>query len=118
MTKWKIHKRYSDFASLREELLGLNPVLQHVEFPDKTWLRSSATDFTVMETRREQLYRWLKVALRLCPRAALLQTFFHPPVVGAAAPATEPIESTVDAQPVGTFPAQALFLEHIDLTAA
>ena len=107
---------------MRDELLPLNPVLAHAEFPvrcdtvtivfviriesetdsksrqanqshvrtlwlgqDKTWLRSSATDVTVVKSRREQLYNWTKTALCLCPRAVALQAFFRPPAVGALA---------------------------------
>ena len=80
--EWKIRKRYSEFARLRTELIQLNPVLKHgPDFPDTTWLRSSATDVEVVKTRRELLYSWTKVALRLYPRAAALQDFFHPPTL-------------------------------------
>ena len=55
-----------------------------VEFPEKTWLRSSSTDPTLAQDRNEVLYRWLKAAIILCPRAPPLVEFLK-----AAAPPSD-----------------------------
>ena len=72
--EWAIARRYTDFCALRDELIKLEPMIEELPFPDKTFFGSNSAD--TVDERVYLLGRFCKYMINMI-RPGALASFLH-----------------------------------------